>query len=214
MHQQWIKTGSACGMLGIICYLLAAFAPIPDSVGLVLVLHFGILLAIGYVGLFHFFVHSGTNGLGIHLMKYAAIIAGATVTAMLTVQQAFFMQYARIMAEASQSSKHIMMQTSIKELLNTVHFGLDISWDIFISWAGMLLGIALYRSTYFSKVVGLYFFGIHLLLIVFNLYTFPTPPDEMGLIDMGPFISLSYLVLFGYMWLKFRKAKSVDKLAC
>ena len=50
-------------------------------------------------------------------------------------------------------------------------------------------------SQRFGIVIGGITLFAGLLLLVLNLWTFPTPPGESGLIDVGPFVGLWFLVL-------------------
>jgi len=75
-----------------------------------------------------------------------------------------------------------------------VDIGIDVAWDMFISTYMILFLFAT------VKVPSLKWWGIisgvlGLLLMVFNVVTFPNPPGESGLIDMGPFIAFFWLLL-------------------
>lgn len=205
MNDNWIKTGAWCGVVAVVCYLGAAFAPLPATASIILAFHFGILLAVSFIGLSFYLSGDKQPSIVTVLMKYAGIIAGAVVTTMLTVQQSFFISYQNIQATADTAEKLSIKQTHLFELINTVHLGLDVCWDLFISWAGLLLGIAMLRSRKFWKLTAWYFIIIHASLLALNLATFPVPPGDAGLIDLGPFIGLSYLVLNAYILLKKKK---------
>ena len=47
----WIRTGGVCGVLSVVSYLAAAFAPLPDFAGYLAAFAFGPLVAVGSVGL-------------------------------------------------------------------------------------------------------------------------------------------------------------------
>jgi hypothetical protein len=63
----------------------------------------------------------------------------------------------------------------------------------------MLFSIGMMRHPAFGKVFG----GIGLLFgivgLVLNIGTFPTPPINVGLPDIGPFVVTWYVVLFSLM---------------
>lgn len=204
MEQNWIKTGSYCGLAGISFYFLAAFASLPEQLSLTLVFHFGIFLMVGFMGLYYFFKATSGPSIAITLMVYAGIIAGAFVTVMLVVQQALFTTYDNVKLAATDAEKTMLKQVSMLKLMNTTQLGMDITWDLFIGWAGILLGLAMLNSRMFYKSVALIIILINLLLLVFNLYTFPNPPGESGLIDMGPFVACSYIGIFSYILFKQR----------
>jgi hypothetical protein len=72
---------------------------------------------------------------------------------------------------------------------------MDVSWDIFISIGTILFGVAIMRHPRLGKFIGLLGFLIGHFLLVFNLATFPAPPGDAGLIDLGPVLGIWYLVV-------------------
>jgi hypothetical protein len=66
---------------------------------------------------------------------------------------------------------------------------------MYLSIGTVLFGIVLIRSKDTKRVLG--YVGVILgsLLAVFNIATFPTPPADAGLVDLGPFVGLWYLSL-------------------
>ena len=51
-----------------------------------------------------------------------------------------------------------------------------------------------------------------LLLLVFNVWTFPVPPAEVGSIDFGPFVRLWYRVVTVFL-LRGRRSLGADEAA-
>jgi hypothetical protein len=76
-----------------------------------------------------------------------------------------------------------------------VQLGLDVSWDIYIGLGTILFGLNMLRNPWFGKIVGSAGMLVGVLLLVFNIATFPVPPGEVGSIDFGPFVGLWYLVV-------------------
>jgi hypothetical protein len=67
----------------------------------------------------------------------------------------------------------------------------------------------------FGKIFGGITTLIGLLLLVFNLLTFPTPPGSAGLIDLGPVMGIWNLVISIQMlrsvrWIKEQEAGSLN----
>ena len=79
--------------------------------------------------------------------------------------------------------------------LNMVQLGLDISWDIYLTAATILLGIAILSYPRFGKIWGGITMAIGAALLVLNLLTFPIPPAGAGSIDLDPISGLWYLVI-------------------
>jgi len=79
--------------------------------------------------------------------------------------------------------------------LNMVQLGLDVSWDIFFSLATVLFGVAMFRHPRFGTVWGLMMVLVGGGLLVLNLASFPDPPGEAGLVDLGPLSRVLYLLV-------------------
>jgi len=84
----------------------------------------------------------------------------------------------------------------ITDGLNSIHFGIDIAWDVLISIATILFGFSLTKKTLYWKILGIAGSIFGLLLLSFNLYHFPNPPESVQSIDWGPFVALWYIILF------------------
>ena len=84
--------------------------------------------------------------------------------------------------------------------LQAVWLGLDVAWDAYIGLGTVLFGVSMFRHPRFGRVFGTGGIVLGLGLLVLNLYTFPTPPANAGLIDLGPFIGLWYLAVSIQMW--------------
>jgi hypothetical protein len=76
-----------------------------------------------------------------------------------------------------------------------VWLGLDVAWDIYIGVGTLLFAAASYAHRWFGKTIGISGIIIALLLLVLNLWTFPTPPASAGLFDVGPLVGSWYLVV-------------------
>ena len=124
---RWSLIGGVCGVSAVLSYIGAAFIPMPDVLTLAAAFAFG---PIGCVGL-----HCATPAwAGRPTTQIAAgfgVAAGATVLAMLSVQQAIF---AALSAAGAASAE---MQATAKRA-HAVHLGLDVAWDVLISTAVLL----------------------------------------------------------------------------
>lgn len=79
--------------------------------------------------------------------------------------------------------------------LQAVWLGLDVAWDAYIGVGTALFGFSMLRHPRFGRVFGGSGMAIALALLCFNLYTFPTPPANAGLIDLGPIVGVWYLAV-------------------
>jgi len=76
-----------------------------------------------------------------------------------------------------------------------VQLGLDVSWDIYFTLATILLGLAMFTHPRFGKIWGSLTMIIGLSLLILNMWTFPVPPANSGLIDVGPISGIWYLII-------------------
>jgi hypothetical protein len=123
----------------------------------------------------------------------AVVVAGAMVNMMLIVQLAVRLTVNQYSAGESDAAVLEMLKW-IHRIVDKVQLGLDVSWDVYIFIATFFFGLNMLRHPRFGRIFGSIGMLIALLLIGFNLYTFPTPPANAGLIDFGPLVGLWYAV--------------------
>ena len=190
----WIRVGGICGVLSIASYLTAAFIPLPNTLSYAAAFAFGPLLAIGATGLYYCLAINHRGPL-VQIATIFAIAGGITVLIMLTTQQAIFGVMKVAIKRASEPAAADVYR-KVADGLDAVHLGMDVAWDILISAAVILFGIAMLRHPKFGRVMGglgILFGG---LLLGFNLWYFPIPPATANSIDWGPFVALWLLVTF------------------
>jgi hypothetical protein len=191
---KWIGVGGICGLLGIGAYLAAAFAPLPDILSYAAAFAFGPLVAVGSTGLYHCLAIERRGPL-VQIAALFGIAGGFTVLIMLTTQQAIFGVMKTTIAGASDQVAADVYR-KVSEGLNAVHLGIDVAWDVLISVAVILFGIAMLRHPKFGRVLG----GLGILagglLLTFNLWYFPAPPASANSIDWGPLAALWFVAVF------------------
>jgi hypothetical protein len=87
------------------------------------------------------------------------------------------------------------MKTYLWQIPNTIQLGLDVVWDIFLGVGTILLSLNMFRHPRFGKIISITGIIIALALLSLNIYSFPFPPAESGLIDLGPLTALWYLAV-------------------
>lgn len=87
-----------------------------------------------------------------------------------------------------------------------VDMGLDVAWDILIGVALVFSGVAMRRRSGLGLGWAIPSTALGVALIVLNAATFPTPPADGGLIDIGPFIGLFVMALAARLALIGRRA--------
>lgn len=186
LARTWIVAGATAAIIGDIFYFLAA-APLglPDGLVLLFGLAFGPLLSLAFIGFYHFFrLHK--KSVAVQTAALFGVIAGTIVNMMIVVQAA---TRAAVPSEARDELGLAW------DGLNMVQLGLDVSWDIYLSAATILLGVGMLSHPRFGKIWGVVTVAVGTGLLVLNLLTFPTPPAAAGLIDLGPVIGVWYLVI-------------------
>lgn len=95
--------------------------------------------------------------------------------------------------------------------VNAVQATMDVAFDIFYCLSILLFSVAMLRDPSFGRVVG----GVGILsaagLLILNLWTFPRPPAEAGLLDLGPVTGVWWLAVI-VLWMRAEqraKARSV-----
>jgi hypothetical protein len=193
LHVTWARIGGAAGVIAVASYLAAAFVPMPDVLALSAAFAFGPLLAVGCVGL-----HRGSPAWsGRPLAQIAAglaVAAGATVLSMLSVQQAVFATVRNL--RGAGASGDVASVDALAALGNAVHLGIDVAWDVLISAAVILFGVAMLGRPGMGRIMGALGVALGALLLGFNLWYFPEPPASANSIDWGPFVALWLLVTF------------------
>ena len=189
----WIRYGAWCGLIFSVVFMSMALVPMPDRMSTVLALVMPLFLLVGHVGLYHFLTRQ-RPAFTTQLAVILGIGAPVLVSAMLTVQMSlvsYMERYYHPLDEAMKAS-----QINIWRAVDSVQLGLDVAWDMFILPTIILFSLGLMKHPAFGKVFG----GIGLFLgvggLFLNIWTFPTPPINLGLPDVGPFAVTWYGVLF------------------
>ncbi|MCW8824704.1 MAG: hypothetical protein OQK63_11460, partial [Ignavibacteriaceae bacterium] len=83
--------------------------------------------------------------------------------------------------------------------------GLDVAWDVYIFFGTLLFAISMFRHPKLGKILSITGIIISVIMIILNAVSFPVPPANAGLIDLGPLIGLWYLVvtlfiIFNFKW--------------
>lgn len=135
------------------------------------------------------------------------IIAFALLDLMLIVQQTIFAFFDQYRAATSDPAVKESLSLIFKGV-NPVQLGIDIAFDIFYCVGAILFSIVLIHLQGFYRILGIYGLLVTVALLVFNMWTFPVPPGESGLIDFGPFCLIFWLVFIVYEIILSRRAKA------
>ncbi len=189
----WLGGGIA-GTVSICCYLAAITVPFGDtqagtSIGLLVASGFPILgIVYGYA--LQSFVAVERDGVANRLGFVFIVAAFATLLGMLLVQLAVESRIAEITAGLDAP-----VARAVRRAVRMVDLGLDVAWDLLGGVALVCWGLAMRRRSRLGPGWGIPLVVLGAGLIVLNAATFPTPPGDGGLIDLGPFAGAFMLAL-------------------
>jgi hypothetical protein len=203
MDRIWIRIGVYAGLAVSVIYPLMIFVSLPKKLTITLASLFGPLLMLASLGLY-FFLRAHRKTVFVQLAVLSNIVASAMFTLMVIVQLSVNLSMDRLMDSAGEGISEAT-QKWVWQVVDKIQLGMDVSWDIFIAIGTILFAVTVMKHPRFGKIFGLIGFFIGHFLLVFNLATFPTPPGEAGLIDLGPAAGLWYfaaalLILRSLKW--------------
>jgi hypothetical protein len=175
------------GIATVAAYALVVALPGPFILQVVLVGLFGPLLVTASLGLYHLLAGQA-HPIVLQLATAFNVLGAAIFTMMGLVQLAIGRQIETVGAGQA-------VPPALPGTLVGVQLGLDVAWDVFIGLGTLLFAISVWRDPRFGWIVGLAGVLIALGLLALNLWTFPTPPANRGLLDLGPLIGLWYLAV-------------------
>ncbi len=189
----WLYGGIA-GAASVGCYLVALAVPWPDnqfgtSGNLVAISGFPMLGIVFSYALYHF-VAAERNGAANQLGFVFAVTAFAMLMAMIFAQLA-------IVAGIADYTRDIDPVTAraMRRSLRLIDLGLDVAWDFLIGTGLVCWGLAMRKRSGLGMGWAIPCVGFGVALIGLNASTFPIPPANHGLFDIGPFIAIFMLAL-------------------
>ena len=207
LTRTWIRTGIVCGLAALPVYPLLIFVDLPDILLVVLASFFGPLLAMSSIGLY-FFISLHRRSVAVQTAALSNIIAGVTVNLMMIVQLSVNLWMKRSPESVIGGPSRQILEDAHK-VVDKVQLGLDISWDFFIGVGTVLFALAMMSHPKLGRILGWAGLVVGLAILVANFMTFPIPPAESGLFDLGPVMGLWYLavgikLLFSLKWVNER----------
>jgi hypothetical protein len=180
LDYHWAPVTAITGIVGIVAYIGTSAASHSTSplIAIPLLFAFALGITVSSIGLYH--ILAGANGSRMALIAAVVnVIAAAQLLAMLMVQMAVY---------------SVVQQPDAA--LKAVWWALDVAWDLYVGTGTILFALCMFGrrglGTWLA-VPGLLIAGVFL---IFNIATFPKPPDTAGLVDLGPLVGLWYLVVY------------------
>ncbi len=206
LTRTWIRVGVICGLSAVVVYPLLIFVPLPGLLEIILASAFGPLLAVASIGLYHF-VALHRRSVALQVGVLFNFVAGVLNATMLIVQLSVNTTMRRYYTGAEGEANEDLLRW-IWRGVDQVQLGLDVAWDVFIGMGTFLIALAMFDHPRLGKIIGIAGCVVGIACLGINFYTFPTPPANAGLIDVGPFVGSWYLVL---MIMVLRSLKWADK---
>lgn len=181
LDYRWAPVTAISGIAGVVSYVGISLASHSASNIITVPLSFAFAFGVqvGSIGLY--FILGGKAGSRLALFAAVAnVIAAAQLLAMIMVQQAV-----RAIVDQPDAA------------LKAVWWGLDVAWDLYIGMGTILFALCMFGRRGLGTWLALTGLLLGGLLLIFNIATFPNPPDIAGLMDVGPLVGLWYLVVFG-----------------
>ena len=176
----WAGVTAICGIIGIVAYIgtIAASHSTSPIIAVPLLFAFAFGLTVSSIGLYY--VLGGSTGSRMALIAAVAnVIAAAQLLAMLMVQMSVY-----------------GIDQQPDAALKAVWWGIDVAWDLYVGTGTILFALCMFGRRGLGAWLAVPGLLIGSLLLIFNIATFPKPPDTVGLVDFGPLVGLWYLVVY------------------
>ena len=191
---RWIRLAVAAGFATCLIYPSLLLAPLPAWVTVTFAAGIGPLLGMASIGLYRL-LRLHRRSLAAELGVVCNVLAGCLFSTMLLVQLA--------------ARQRASTDPALLDQVIGVWLGLDVAWDVYIGLGTALLAVAMWSHPRFGRAFSLSGQLIAVALVVLNLSTFPEPPAESGLVDVGPLFGVWYLVVTIQAWRSLGWARSV-----
>lgn len=186
--------GGIAGIAGGLCFLLAIAVPWPETQlgtsSVLVVISAWPILSVVYSYAMYGFVAAERDGPANRLALLFAVVAFATVLTMIVVQLAVGAGIAEITRGMDEPAAR-----ALRRGLRMIDLGMDVAWDMLIGTALVFSGLAIRGRSGLGPGWGIPSVAFGVALIGLNAATFPWPPADRGLVDIGPFIALYVMAL-------------------
>jgi len=189
--KRWVKYGAVCGLISAGTYMFLNVLinipglPIPRIAVRILFFSVGVFGVISVGGLYHL-IRKHKECVMLQMALILSIVAFTLFTLMAVVQETSgaFRQEATI-----QGAEEVNVD-AIWRAVDSVQLGIDITFDIFYAVTFILYALLMYNHPRFGIAFSISGITLFSGLLILNMTTFPHPPGEAGLFDMGPFTGL------------------------
>ena len=199
LDYRWAPVTAISGIVGIVAYVVVGATSHSNTLAVPLAFAFAFGITVSSIGLYY--ILGGATGSRMALVAAVTnVIAAAQLLAMIMVQAAVY---------------SVVQQP--EAALKAVWWGLDVAWDLYIGTGTILFALCMFRGRGLGAWLGVPGLLIGGPFLIFNIATFPNPPDTAGLVDLGPLVGLWYLVVYvrlgvSSILLEMQRRRSSDSL--
>jgi hypothetical protein len=193
LELRWIRLAIGLGIATSVVYPSLIFLTLPQWLTITLAAAVGPLLGLACLGLYRF-LRLHQPSVSAQMAAACNLLAGALFTTMLLVQIAV-----RLRAAGQPVDRQVV----------AVWLGLDVAWDVYIALGTALFARAMWTHPRLGPAFAISGILLAVSLLGLNVATFPEPPAESNLLDLGPFVGLWYLAVTIQMWRSLTWARQV-----
>ncbi len=157
--------------------------PLPVQGTAIVIFVFAASLGLASAGLC-VFIERGAPRLWVRVAAASNALAGLALVAM---------GYTQLALREGGAMQSVPRETAL--FVDRVQLGLDVVWDVYLALGTALFAWAMWRHPRLGRVLAGSGVLLAAALFAFNLATFPAPPADAGLVDVGPLIGLWYLAV-------------------
>lgn len=193
LAKRLVVTAVVAGLAVAIMYPARTFLPLPHFLDLMFWIFFGPLIVVAFIGFYPFLTKPRPSVAAILGTVFGVI--GGTCNMLFAVVQSTNLSYIRRYMDAAESADARALWQDILNGVFTVQNGINWVSDFFVDWAAFCFAVVMWNHPKFGKVwsmVGFLAAGTHFVLKTFS---FPVPPAEAGLFDVGPAVSVFFALV-------------------
>jgi hypothetical protein len=210
LTKRWVLLGIICGILANILYVIISVltenGAIPPKLVYTLGWSFGPLVIVAGLGFYHYLRIRGES-VRLYLAKLFMIAAGICVTLSITLRGVIQYEYLKFRPDATNQISITSWDYAYQALL-LAQRGIELSWNIFIYLAVIFFALVMLTCRLHEKIIGALGLIIGLVGLYVDIRIWPTDPDELEMVNMGPFSGLWFAAIAIMMALHYKNLRT------
>lgn len=211
--RRWMRLAVITGLATLGTYFVAILVPLPSlRLSYLVFMAFGPLFCTTIFAL-RIFLKEEAPSIALDVAALLLIIAGAINTFMAAMQGALRIYFSDLPhGDSVPEVAHTAWKMGL-HAGNAIQLGADMAWDVFVLSGVIILGVALIRHPRFGPWFGWSAIVLGAAGLILNAATFPTPPAEGDLFDIGPLVGLWFGVATIRLLLLLRAKGGAEELS-